>query len=100
LQIALRSKAHSTSGITIPPCRYGKWKLVNEEAVKLVLTGIKAGEIIGKKRVSFPIYRTAPTVVRIRQPQFVFAVKAKETATDSGGNDEVRSADPQKTKSK
>jgi hypothetical protein len=34
----------------------------------------KAGERAGRKNVSLVIYRTAPTVIRIGDPQFVFGV--------------------------
>ena len=49
----------------------GKWKV---DAGQLVLTDIKAGEAKGKESVKLRIYRTAPTVVRVGEPQYVFAV--------------------------
>jgi hypothetical protein len=50
----------------------GKWKLKDG---KLELTEIRVGEKAGKKDVSLPIFKTAPTVVRICDPdQFVFGV--------------------------
>jgi hypothetical protein len=52
-----------------------KWKLEGKEGKKLVLTEIKAGEVAGKEVVSLVIYRTAPTVIRIGNPQYVFAVQ-------------------------
>jgi hypothetical protein len=52
----------------------GKWKLEGKDGKKLVLTEIKAGDTAGKKDVSLVIYRTAPTVVRIGNPQYVFGV--------------------------
>lgn len=50
----------------------GKWAVDKGE---LVLTHIKAGETKGKESVKLRIYRTAPTVVRIGEPQYVFAVE-------------------------
>lgn len=52
----------------------GLWKLEGGEGQRLVLTEIKAGDKIGKDNVSLRIYKTAPTVVRIGEPQFVFGV--------------------------
>ncbi|MFO0843853.1 MAG: hypothetical protein U0797_15895 [Gemmataceae bacterium] len=52
----------------------GKWKLEGKSGQRLVLSDIKAGNTDGKKDVSLPIYRTAPTVVRVGEPQYVFAV--------------------------
>ena len=49
----------------------GKWKV---DAGRLVLTDIRAGETKGKESVELPIYRTAPTVVRVGEPQYVFGV--------------------------
>ena len=49
----------------------GKWKLDDGH---LVLTDIKAGDVKGKESVKLPIYRTAPTVVRVGDPQYAFAV--------------------------
>jgi hypothetical protein len=55
---------------------HGKWK---PDGRQLVLTDILAtdksgGEVLGNKEAKLPIYRTAPTVVRIGEPQYVFAV--------------------------
>src|SRR5262245_9411662 len=50
----------------------GTWKLGAKDGQRLVLTDIKADDKAGKKDASFPIYRTAPTVVRIGEPQYVF----------------------------
>ena len=50
----------------------GKWTV---EAGQLVLTDIKAGDAKGKESVKLPIYRTAPTVIRIGEPQYVFAIE-------------------------
>jgi hypothetical protein len=52
----------------------GKWKLEAENG-KLVFSDIKAAEKEGNKDVKFRIYRTAPTVIRIGEPQYVFGVK-------------------------
>lgn len=53
----------------------GQWKLGDaKEGQRLVLTEIKAGEKAGNKGVSLIIYKTAPTVVRIGQPQYVFGI--------------------------
>jgi hypothetical protein len=53
----------------------GKWSLAGKDGQKLVLTGIKAGDNSGKKEVSLTIYKTAPTVVRIGEPQYVFGLR-------------------------
>jgi hypothetical protein len=52
----------------------GKWKLVDRNGLHLVLTEIKAGDRTGNKAAFFPIYKTAPTVVRIGEPQYVFGI--------------------------
>ena len=52
----------------------GLWKLEGGDGQRLVLTKIKAGDKIGKDNVSLRIYKTAPTVVRIGEPQYVFGV--------------------------
>jgi hypothetical protein len=57
----------------------GKWKIAYESGVKLVLTEIvgtdRVGEeVLGRKESRLPIYRTAPDVVRIGEPQYVFGV--------------------------
>ena len=52
----------------------GKWKLVNKDGQRLVLTEIKAGEMSSKKEVNLVIYKTAPTVVRIGEMQYVFGI--------------------------
>ena len=57
----------------------GKWKISYEGGAKLVLTEIvgtdRAGEeVLGRKEARLPIYRTAPDVVRIGEPQYVFGV--------------------------
>lgn len=50
----------------------GGWTL---KGGKLELTGVKAGGKDGRKGVSLPIFKTAPTVVRICDPeQYVFGV--------------------------
>lgn len=51
----------------------GKWNLLNKNGQHLVLSGIKAGDRDGKKEdVKISIFRTAPTVIRIGDPQYVF----------------------------
>lgn len=47
----------------------GKWRLKDG---KLELTDVKVGKAAGKS-LSLPIYRTAPTVIRVGDPQYVFA---------------------------
>ncbi len=56
----------------------GQWKL-NRDGSEVVLSQISVGPVRYKKSVTFAIYKTAPTVVRIGDPQFVFSV---ETPTD------------------
>lgn len=51
----------------------GTWALDGKG--RLALTDIKAGDTAGKKDVSLPIYKTAPTVVRIGETQYVFALR-------------------------
>ncbi len=52
----------------------GKWKLTEGKGPKeLVFTEIKVGAQFGMKEARLPIYRTAPTVIRIGEPQYVFA---------------------------
>ncbi len=53
----------------------GHWKIDDREGTRLVLTNIKAGDQPGNQDVALPIYRTAPTIVRIGLPQYVFRVK-------------------------
>lgn len=52
----------------------GKWKL-DEKNNKLILTEIKFGKKAGKKECTLTIYKTAPSVIRIGEPQYVFAIK-------------------------
>ena len=52
----------------------GKWKLEDKIGQRLVLTEIKAGDKARNKDVSLIIYKTAPTVIRIGQPQYVFGL--------------------------
>lgn len=52
----------------------GQWKVVDKEGQRLVLTEIKAGDKAGNQNVSLSIYKTAPTVVRIGEPQYVFGI--------------------------
>jgi hypothetical protein len=51
----------------------GKWALKNGA---LELTDIKAGKQDGRKGVSIVVFKTAPTVVRVSNPdQFVFGIE-------------------------
>jgi len=59
----------------------GKWK-IDAEKSQLVLTGIKHGKQDGRKEVRLPIYRTAPTVIRIGDPQHVFSVEPANPPTN------------------
>ena len=52
----------------------GKWKIESKEGQQLVLTEIKAGGKVGMKEVRLPIYKTAPTVVRIGEVQHGFGI--------------------------
>jgi hypothetical protein len=52
----------------------GKWKLDGKGGQHLVLSEIRAGDKVKMKEVRLPIYKTAPTVVRIGEPQYVFAI--------------------------
>lgn len=52
----------------------GKWKLADKGGRRLVLTEIKAGDLAGSKEVNLSIYKTAPSVVRIGEPQYVFGI--------------------------
>lgn len=52
----------------------GKWRLDSKRG-DLVLTDLKAGNKAARMNVAFPIYRTAPTVIRVGQPQYVFALE-------------------------
>ncbi|MEY2613501.1 MAG: hypothetical protein RL069_2313 [Planctomycetota bacterium] len=52
----------------------GQWKLADKEGQRLVLTEIKAGDKGRNKEVSLSIYKTAPGVVRIGEPQYVFGI--------------------------
>jgi hypothetical protein len=53
----------------------GKWQLIRQDGQRLVLTEIKAGDKPGNKEVSLKIYRTAPYIIRIGEPeQYVFSV--------------------------
>ncbi|MGE0821819.1 MAG: hypothetical protein AB7G75_34295 [Candidatus Binatia bacterium] len=51
----------------------GKWKL-DKTGQQLLLTEITAGEKKGKENVTLFIYKTASTIVRIGEPQYVFSV--------------------------
>jgi hypothetical protein len=61
-------------GAAAPDEITGKWKLADG---KIVFTDIKAGGKPGRETASYGIYKTAPTVVRIGEPQYVFAVERK-----------------------
>jgi len=55
----------------------GKWQVTAKEGRQLVLSEIRVGKKPADKsgkKVSFNIYRTAPTVVRVGQPQYVFGI--------------------------
>lgn len=52
----------------------GRWKLEQRDGQRLVLLEIKAGNKAFKNETNLAIYRTAPTVVRIGEPQYVFQV--------------------------
>lgn len=51
----------------------GKWSLDAEKG-EIVFTEIQAGDFAGREDVRCSIYRTAPTVIRLGKPQYVFAV--------------------------
>ena len=53
----------------------GQWTLTEKGDKRLLLSGIKAGDQDGNKDVSLRIYKTAPTVVRIGEPQYVFGIE-------------------------
>lgn len=52
----------------------GKWKLADKGGQRHVLTEIKADDEAGRKEVNLRIYKTAPSVVRIGEPQYVFSI--------------------------
>lgn len=52
----------------------GKWRLAGESGQELVLSEIAVGGKVKMHSVRLPIYKTAPTVVRIGEPQYVFAL--------------------------
>lgn len=52
----------------------GKWRIEKEGSRRLVLTDIVVGKKPLKTKASFRIYRTAPTVVRVGEPQYVFGI--------------------------
>ena len=49
----------------------GKWRVDNG---RIVFTDIKAGDQKGRDEVKLRVYRTAPTVIRLGEPQYVFEV--------------------------
>jgi hypothetical protein len=54
----------------------GKWQLEDRDGKQLVLSEIQAGDDKEpqKKTVALPIYKTAPTVVRVGKLQYVFGI--------------------------
>lgn len=50
----------------------GKWAIANGE---ITFTEIKAGDEKGVEKAKMHVYRTAPTVIRIGEPQYVFGAK-------------------------
>jgi hypothetical protein len=60
-------------GVTADEIR-GKWKIDSKDGQQLVLSSIKAKDKPGKKQVSLVLYKTAPTVVRVGEPQYVFGI--------------------------
>lgn len=56
----------------------GRWELIDDNGMKLVLFSIVADGHKIKRKVILPIYRTAPTVIRIGNPQLVFTVRPPE----------------------
>jgi hypothetical protein len=51
----------------------GRWTLDSKKGT-LILTEVAADKLAGRKSVKLPIYRTAPTVVRIGEVQYVFSL--------------------------
>lgn len=56
----------------------GKWKIIAEEGqiafTDILATDASGGDVLGNKAAKYRIYRTAPTVVRIGEPQYVFGM--------------------------
>ena len=56
----------------------GKWSLASNPGQitfsDILGTDASGGEVLGNKETKYHIYRTAPTVVRIGEPQYVFGV--------------------------
>jgi hypothetical protein len=52
----------------------GKWQLA-KDGQQVILTEIKAGDKDGKEAVPLLIYKTASSIVRIGEPQYVFSVR-------------------------
>ena len=52
----------------------GEWQLTGKVGQRLVLTEIRAGDKAGKKEVELRIYKTAPNIIRVDEPQYVFTV--------------------------
>ena len=60
----------------------GRWRLDDKNGRRLILTDITAKEnedeeteFAGRKRVRLPIYRTAPSVIRVGHLQYVFSIE-------------------------
>lgn len=51
----------------------GKWS-IDSKTGEIVFTDIQAGDFAGREDVRCPLYRTAPTVIRLGDPQYVFAL--------------------------
>lgn len=51
----------------------GKWS-IDSKTGEIVFTEIRAGDFAGRENVRCPLYRTAPTVIRLGDPQYVFAL--------------------------
>lgn len=58
----------------------GEWKVEKKDGLMLILTKIKVGgekdkeKKDGLEEAAFNIYRTAPTVIRVGEPQYVFGL--------------------------
>jgi hypothetical protein len=57
----------------------GTWAIVKgpRGEQEIVFTGIRAGDRPGREKATYHIYKTAPTVVRIGEPQYVFSLVRK-----------------------
>lgn len=52
----------------------GKWAVASKSG-QLLLTDIQVGKKPTQNKASFRIYRTAPTVIRVGNPQYVFGIE-------------------------